>query len=123
VPELPISRHLAPTPPTQAVLDCGLLPVLRGLLDGGNTEIAREAAFTTSNLLAGTAAQLEATLLAGVVPALYARLDPIGYEDEVGRPYWPRTNWAAVALANVLLRGRSWQVTMVVAQGCESRCA
>ena len=36
--------------------------------------------------------------------------------------FWPRTNWAAVAIANVLLRGQRAQVALVVGQGCDARC-
>lgn len=136
-----------PAPQTQAVLDCGLLPALRSLLaqnhrggGGGGDEMAsraetvrdvkgdevlvREAAFVASNLLAGTPQQLDSTLHAGIAPLLFAYLDPlvgVGVGASTGR-FWPRTNWAAVAIANVLLRGQPAQVALVVAQGCDIRC-
>jgi hypothetical protein len=153
-----------PADQTQAVLDCGLLPALRELLDAapgprwtvgsdGVTKldasprvqsgtfdefIMREAAFVASNLLAGTPQQVESTLRAGIAPLLFAHLDPLpliggssirGYAKHSDTTdwapvtqYWPRTNWAAVAIANVLLRGQRAQVALVVAQGCDTRC-
>ena len=146
------------------MLDCGLLPALRELLDAapgprwtvgsdGVTKldasprvqsgtfdefIMREAAFVASNLLAGTPQQVESTLRAGIAPLLFAHLDPLpliggssirGYAKHSDTTdwapvtqYWPRTNWAAVAIANVLLRGQRAQVALVVAQGCDTRC-
>ena len=137
-----------PAQQTQAVLDCGLLPALRALLAQnhrgaasvgdemapradetvrdvkGDEVLVREAAFVASNLLAGTPQQLDSTLRAGIAPLLFAYLDPLvgaGVGASTGR-FWPRTNWAAVAIANVLLRGQPAQVALVVAQGCDSRC-
>ena len=137
-----------PAQQTQAVLDCGLLPALRALLAQnhrgaasvgdemapradetvrdvkGDEVLVREAAFVASNLLAGTPQQLDSTLHAGIAPLLFAYLDPLvgaGVGASTGR-FWPRTNWAAVAIANVLLRGQPAQVALVVAQGCDSRC-
>ena len=137
-----------PAQQTQAVLDCGLLPALRALLAQnprgaasvgddmasradetvrdvkGDEVLVREAAFVASNLLAGTPQQLDSTLHAGIAPLLFAYLDPlvgVGVGASTGR-FWPRTNWAAVAIANVLLRGQPAQVALVVAQGCDSRC-
>lgn len=137
-----------PAQQTQAVLDCGLLPALRALLAQnhrgggsvgdemasrgdetvrdvkGDEVLVREAAFVASNLLAGTPQQLDSTLHAGIAPLLFAYLDPlvgVGVGASTGR-FWPRTNWAAVAVANVLLRGQPAQVALVVAQGCDSRC-
>ena len=90
----------------------------------GDEALVREAAFVASNLLAGTPQQLDSTLHAGIAPLLFAYLDPLvgaGVGASTGR-FWPRTNWAAVAIANVLLRGQPAQVALVVAQGCDSRC-
>ena len=94
--------------------------------------IVREAAFVASNLLAGTPQQVESTLRAGIAPLLLAYLDPpIGSLVAADRAaavrgrsdrFWPGTNWAAVAIANVLLRGQRAQVALVVAQGCDARC-
>ena len=130
-----------PAAQTQAVLDCGLLPALRTLLEAGGSDkmvrdlkvdeaIVREAAFVASNLLAGTPQQVERTLRAGIAPLLFAYLNPrlgVGVGADGDAPmatgqFWPRTNWAAVAIANVLLRGQRAQVALVVAQGCDTRC-
>lgn len=128
-----------PAAQTQAVIDCGLLPALRELLRRRGGEdvkigqvIVRQAAFVASNLLAGTPQQVESTLRAGIAPLLLAYLDPpIGSLVAADRAaavrgrsdrFWPGTNWAAVAIANVLLRGQRAQVALVVAQGCDARC-
>ena len=99
--------------------------------------VVREAAFVASNLLAGTPQQVERTLRAGIAPLLFAYLNPrlpqpplgVGVGADGGsapmatpNPFWPRTNWAAVGIANVLLRGQRAQVALVVAQGCDARC-
>lgn len=129
----------------QAVVDCGLVPRLRRMLDGSGgrrgregtatpDELAREVAFTLSNLAAGTAQQLRATLRAGVLPGLFHLMEPFVEEasernarnfreEPPPPPFWPKTNWAAVALVNVLARGTPQQVQRVVRAGCDVLCA
>ena len=51
-----------------------------------------------------------------------AEATPTWHRPGVDWTFWPRTNWAAVAVANVLLRGQRAQVALVVAQGCEAWC-
>ena len=132
----------------QAVIDCGLLPRLRRMLDGGGGRrgrervstpdvVAREVVFTLSNLAAGTPRQMRATLRTGVLPGLFHMLDPPAVVegaseataarslrgDEAPPPFWPGTNWAAVALVNVMVRGTPPQVQRAVRAGCDALCA
>ena len=97
-------------------------------------ELAREVAFTLSNLAAGTQRQMRATLRAGVLPGLVHMMEPFVEEasernarnfrgEEAPPPFWPKTNWAAVALANVLLRGTPPQRQRAVRAGCDLLCS
>ena len=97
-------------------------------------ELAREVAFTLSNLAAGTPRQMRATLRAGVLPGLFHMMAPFVEEasernarnfrgEEAPPPFWPKTNWAAVALVNVLLRGTPPQRQRAVRAGCDVLCS
>ena len=68
-------------------------------------ELAREVAFTLSNLAAGTPRQMRATLRAGVLPGLFHMMAPFVEEasernarnfrgEEAPPPFWPKTDWA-----------------------------
>ena len=112
----------------QSIIECGALPRLRELIEEGNTALARDASFAVSNLLAGTPEQLALTVEAGVIPGLLARLNPAlevgsSRDHSEAKPYWPGTNWAAVALVNVLLHGTVAHAQTMIAAGCGADCA
>ena len=88
-------------------------------------------AFALSNLAAGTAQQLRATLRASVLRAIPpdgalrrggVERNARNFREEPPPPFWPKTNWAAVALVDVLARGTRSRCSASCA-GCDVLCA
>jgi hypothetical protein len=96
---------------TQVVIDCGALLALRRLMVGGcySDAIKKEAAWAASNIMAGTRAQIQAALDAGLAAPLMHLLqhDDADIKTEAG--------WA---VANAAHGGTSEQVRALVRLGC-----
>ena len=62
---------------TQAVIDCGAVPRLLGLLTatGGHRRIVKEACWIVSNITAGTPQQIQTVVDAGVLPVIIHHME------------------------------------------------
>lgn len=57
---------------TQLIVQAGVLPHLKNLIEIDNKEIQKEACWTLSNIAAGSSEQIDSVLNIGVVPMLVA---------------------------------------------------
>eukprot|EP00854_Cymbomonas_tetramitiformis_P019290 gene19290-23059_t len=95
---------------TQAILDCGALSSLRGLLgEPHKKSIKKEACWTLSNIVAGTKDQIQLAVDAGVFPGVLHLMQHAEFDVK---------KQAAWVISNCTLGGTRQQIKFLVDKGC-----
>lgn len=103
----------AATDYTEVILECNAVPHLKELITHSNREIQKEAAWTLSNIAAGTVDQIQAVIDSGAIPPLVDLVRDKMTDQEV-------RSEACWVVLNATSCGSDSQIELLVDEGCVS---
>jgi hypothetical protein len=98
---------------TEVILECQAVPRLKELITHSNREIQKEAAWTLSNIAAGTVEQIQAVIDSGAIPPLVNLVRDERTDQEV-------RSEACWVVLNATSCGSDSQIELLVDEGCVS---
>jgi Armadillo/beta-catenin-like repeat len=107
------SSNVVTTDYTEVILDCNAVPRLKELITHSNREIQKEAAWTLSNIAAGTVDQIQAVIDSGAIPPLVNLVRDKNTDQEV-------RSEACWVVLNATSCGSDSQIELLVDEGCVS---
>ena len=107
------STNVVTTDYTEVILDCNAVPRLKELITHSNREIQKEAAWTLSNIAAGTVDQIQAVIDSGAIPPLVNLVKDTNTDQEV-------RSEACWVVLNATSCGCDSQIELLVDEGCVS---